>query len=219
MNFNDFNSNFSNFIFFNISKKNGTQLKFVTLWTLILFQNSFCKIVSLLNIIFDPEMIEVVFEGRADLVMAFRDDGGNGMLQVIDMKTTDCLHGFNYSNPAQGNNLQKINGDVLDRFATTEHEKSILESYKHQLTLYSMVLEAMELEKPTGEQRQVLPPAILVAASGKSIEMTVEDYELCKTHPGSLPLLDVSKLIEWARCSQFRARRQSSASIFRNSKR
>ena len=126
-------------------------------------------------------MIEVVFEGRADLVMAFRDNEGNGMLQVIDMKTTDCLHGFNHSNPAQGNNLQKINGDVLDRFATTEHEKSILESYKYQLTLYSMVLEAMELEKPTGEQRQVLPPAILVAASGKSIEMTVEDYELCKT--------------------------------------
>ena len=127
------------------------------------------------------DMIEVVFEGRADLVMAFRDDEGNGMLQVIDMKTTDCLHGFNHSNPAQGNNLQKINGDVLDRFATTEHEKSILESYKYQLTLYSMVLEAMELEKPTGEQRQVLPPAILIAASGKSIEMTVEDYELCKT--------------------------------------
>ena len=121
--------------------------------------------------------VEVVFEGRADLVMAYSDDAGNGYLQVIDMKTTGCLYGFNFDNPKHGTELQQFNGNLHDLYPSSEAERKIIDKYKYQLTLYSKALEAIEAEKPIEERRTVLPPAILIAASGRTVEMSKEHYQ------------------------------------------
>ena len=124
--------------------------------------------------------VEIIFEGRADLVMAYSDDAGNGYLQVVDMKTTGCLYGFNFANPELGTSLQQFSGDLHDIYPSNPAEREIIDKYKYQLTLYSNALEAIENEKPIEERRTVLPPAILIAASGRTVEMSPEQYEQTK---------------------------------------
>ena len=124
--------------------------------------------------------VEIIFEGRADLVMAYADTDGKGYLQVIDMKTTGCLYGFNHDNPKQGTSLQNFSGDIFDRHPSNPAEQKIIDKYKYQLTLYSKALEAIENEKPQGQRRIVLPPAILIAASGRTVEMSQKEYEQAK---------------------------------------
>ena len=46
--------------------------------------------------------VSIMFEGRADLVMAYSGPDGEGYLQIVDMKTTGCLFGFNYENGGSG---------------------------------------------------------------------------------------------------------------------
>lgn len=125
--------------------------------------------------------VNIMFEGRADLVMAYSGLDGQGYLQVVDMKTTGCLFGFNYENPNQGTPLQQFSGNLHGHYPSTESEIEILQKYQYQLTLYSSALEAIEGEKPAAERRTILPPAILIAASGRTVEMTQGEYEQCKT--------------------------------------
>ena len=121
--------------------------------------------------------VEIIFEGRADLVMAYSDDAGNGYLQVVDMKTTGCLYGFNFDDPKHGTALQQFTGDLHNFHPSSQAEHDIIDKYKYQLTLYSKALEAIEAEKPIEERRTVLPPAILIAASGRTVEMSKEYYQ------------------------------------------
>ena len=124
--------------------------------------------------------VEVIFDGRADLVIAYTDSSGQGYLQVVDMKTTGCLHGFNATNPDNGTLLQQFSGNLYDKAPSTKAEQEILNKYKYQLTLYSQALEAIEDAKPAELRRTVLPPAILIAASGRSVEMSQEEYQQAK---------------------------------------
>jgi ATP-dependent exoDNAse (exonuclease V) beta subunit len=121
--------------------------------------------------------VEIMFEGRADLVMAYSDDAGDGYLQVVDMKTTGCLYGFNFDNPKHGTALQQFSCDLHNAHPSSQAEHEIIDKYKYQLTLYSKALEAIEAEKPIEERRIVLPPAILIAASGRTVEMSKEHYQ------------------------------------------
>ena len=123
------------------------------------------------------EGIEISFDGRADLVLAFRDQDGQGYLQVSDLKTTGCRGDFNPSNPSDGSPLQIVKGDLLDIYPQTEAEEKILHEHRLQLTLYSMALEAIESDKPEKERRKILPPSILIGASGRSVELTEKQYE------------------------------------------
>lgn len=124
--------------------------------------------------------VEISFDGRADLVLAFRDASDRGLLQVVDLKTTGCRGDFNPDNPNEGSNLQIIQGDPLSRYPQTAAEKDILEKHKFQLTLYSLALEAIESDKPDQERREILPPAILIAASGRCVELTNEEFTTTK---------------------------------------
>ena len=135
-----------------------------------------CKMREMANV----ANVEIIFEGRADLVMAYSDDAGNGYLQVVDMKTTGCLYGFNSDSPELGTALQQFSGDLHDIYPSNPAEREIIDKYKYQLTLYSTALEAIESEKPIEERRTVLPPAILIAASGRTVEMSPEQYEQTK---------------------------------------
>jgi ATP-dependent exoDNAse (exonuclease V) beta subunit len=122
------------------------------------------------------EGIEISFEGRADLVLAFRDKQGQGYLQVSDLKTTGCRGDFNPFNPSKGSPLQLVDGDPMDIYPQTEAEVEILHEHRLQLTLYSMALEAIELDKPIDKRRKILPPSILIGASGRSVELTEQEY-------------------------------------------
>ena len=80
--------------------------------------------------------VEVIFDGRADLVIAYTDSSGQGYLQVVDMKTTGCLHGFNATNPDDGTLLQQFSGNLYDKTPSTKAEQEILN--KLQVSTYSV---------------------------------------------------------------------------------
>ena len=135
------------------------------------------------------EMIKSTFNGRADLVLALKDEDGQGWLQVVDAKTKHCLYGFNPSNPFEGNDLQ-ISLDEKSPHPTSEAEEEILQEHRLQLTLYSIALELGESVKPAEKRRKILPPAIQVSASGRMIRMRDEEFELAKR--------DLDSLIQWS---------------------
>ena len=121
--------------------------------------------------------LDLIFDGRADLVLALRNEHADGFLQVVDLKTKDCRDGFNATDPSKGTALQQYDGDRLVPYPSTPSERSILDEHRLQLTLYSMALQAVEATKPTEEQRSILPPALLVGASGRMLQLTVEEFE------------------------------------------
>ena len=134
------------------------------------------------------EEIHTIFDGRADLVLALRDSAEQGWLQVVDAKTKGCLSGYNRESPEDGHPLQIVSTNDSP-FAESESEIEILEAHRLQLTLYCLALEENENKKPLSQQRKILPPAILVAASGRMIRMRDEEYEQAK--------IDLRELISW----------------------
>jgi hypothetical protein len=125
----------------------------------------------------EVEQVTISFDGRADLVLALRDTSNKGYLQVVDLKTTGCRSEFDESDASKGHLLQRLEGDPLTPFATTDAEKNILKKYSLQLTLYSFALEAMESAKPESERREILAPALLIGASGRMVRLTDDEYQ------------------------------------------
>jgi hypothetical protein len=125
----------------------------------------------------EVEQVTISFDGRADLVLALRDTSNKGYLQVVDLKTTGCRSEFDESDASKGHLLQRLEGDPLTPFATTDAEKKILKKYSLQLTLYSFALEAMESAKPESERREILAPALLIGASGRMVRLTDDEYQ------------------------------------------
>lgn len=107
--------------------------------------------------------VEVRFEGRADLVLALKDASGKKWLQVVDAKTTGCLSEQEHS--------------VLNQHQRTE----IIAEHRLQLALYSHALKIGEMQKPESQRREILPPAILWAATGEMIEMSHSEYGLASS--------------------------------------
>ena len=124
------------------------------------------------------------FDGRIDLVLALSDSSNNGYLQVVDLKTKDCLKKFNSDDPHNGAPLQKFD-DLYSLYPETPAEEALMDDYRLQLA-YSVILEGSEMLKPEDERRTVLPPAISVGASGKMIRLTDADYEQAKSDLYSL---------------------------------
>ena len=62
-------------------------------------------------------------------------------------------------------------------YPSTLEERSILDEHRLQLTLYSLALEVLEQQKPVGERRRILPPALLIGASGRMVQLTQTEYE------------------------------------------
>ena len=135
------------------------------------------------------ESISAIFNGRADLVLALKDESGQGWLQVVDAKTKQCLGGFNPKSPLEGNELQTV-ADRDSPFASTPAEEEIIAEHRLQLTLYSLALEIGERTKPEHERRNILPPAIQVSASGRMIRMRDEDFKQSR--------IDLISLVEWS---------------------
>lgn len=132
--------------------------------------------------------VHSIFDGRADLVLALKGDDGKSYLQVVDAKTRGCLSAFNPDNPADGHELQTGIG-IESPYAKTDSEIEILTKHRLQLTLYCLALEANEERKPEHLRREILPPAILIAASGRMVRMNDEDFKKAKS--------DLDELISW----------------------
>ncbi len=125
--------------------------------------------------------INMDFSGRADLVLALADEEGKGALQVVDLKTQGCLQPFNEADHTKGHGLQMTppTNTTLDPIGP--HERAILDEHRLQLTLYSMALEAIEQRKPKEDRRSVLPPAILIGANGRMVQLTSDEFEQSRT--------------------------------------
>lgn len=134
------------------------------------------------------EEVHTTFDGRADLVLALRDKEGNGWLQVVDAKTKGCLSGFNSKSADDGHPLQIVL-DEKSPHPQTDAEREIIETHRLQLALYCLALEENELKKPKENRRRIMPPAILVAASGRMIRMSDKEYTKAKD--------DLVELVSW----------------------
>ena len=124
--------------------------------------------------------INMDFSGRADLVLAMVSESGEGALQVVDLKTRGCLLKFNEQNPGAGHALQKNLPETTSTDPIGEEETELLHEHRLQLTLYSMALEAMENKKPVDQRRRVLPPALLLGANGRIVQLTEEQFGAAK---------------------------------------
>jgi ATP-dependent exoDNAse (exonuclease V) beta subunit len=136
------------------------------------------------NIGAQPSAVQQVvmdFAGRADLVLAMVSDDGLGALQVVDLKTRGCLASFNDKDPNKGHLLQRNAPSNHSTVPEGSEETELLHEHRLQLTLYSLALEAMELRKPEGQRRVVLPPALLLAANGRMVQLSVQEFEDAKT--------------------------------------
>ena len=128
----------------------------------------------------DIHHVTMDFAGRADLVLAMVSNDGQGALQVVDLKTRGCLSSFNADHPEQGHLLQRNAPTNFSTEPMGEDETELLHEHRLQLTLYSLALEAMEERKPEGQRRTVLPPALLVAANGRLVQLSIEDFTAAK---------------------------------------
>ncbi len=124
--------------------------------------------------------VNMDFSGRADLVLALADENGHGALQVVDLKTRGCLGSFKPSNVAAGHPLQSIPSTELSVVPQSDEEANILHEHRLQLALYSLALEAIEARKPTHQQRRILPPALLLGANGRMVQLSEKAFEQAK---------------------------------------
>jgi hypothetical protein len=120
------------------------------------------------------------FSGRADLVLALVNEDGHGALQVVDLKTRGCLGAFKESTTAGGHPLQSVPSTEMNVVPQSDEEAHILHEHRLQLALYSLALEAIELRKPTHQQRQILPPALLLGANGRMIQLSEGAFKQAK---------------------------------------
>ena len=120
--------------------------------------------------------VNMSFNGRIDLTLALQDESNQGYLQVVDLKTTGCLDSFSidgkHLHPLQENQSTSPSTQPL-----TKAEMEIVKKYSLQLTLYSLALESVEQRKPKDKQRKILPPAILIGASGRMVQLPDSLYE------------------------------------------
>ena len=108
--------------------------------------------------------------GIADLVLCTQMDNGKGAIRAVDLKTTGAAHLFaGWPHP-----LLEANGD-----SRHHSEQSMLDEYKMQLALYTVALIRQEeaRERLGIPHREVLPPAILSATTGRMIVMTESEMQ------------------------------------------
>ena len=126
------------------------------------------------------EQVNMDFSGRADLVLALVNGDGQGALQVVDLKTRGCLGSFNESDISGGHPLQSVASTEMSVVPQSDDEAHILHEHRLQLALYSLALEAIESRKPTHLQRQILPPALLLGANGRMVQLSEEAFQQAK---------------------------------------
>ena len=118
------------------------------------------------------------FDGIADLVLCQTDGNSQNTIRAIDLKTIGCLSVLDPPDEVSGT-IFEVPSDVDDETDRTKAEVELLSHYRMQLYLYHLCLVRQEAMR--GAQglpvRDVQRPAILVAATGRLISWTEEEFE------------------------------------------
>ena len=129
------------------------------------------------------DVVNVLFEGQADLVVA-GCEGQQAWLQVIDLKTTGARKEELELHP-----LYETLSEPLSFEPQNQAEVQMLRNHRLQLMLYSLVLREQEERKPIEKRREIRPPALLIATTGRLVQMP---DKMCKEAEEEL-----IKLLHW----------------------
>ncbi|PXY76517.1 MAG: hypothetical protein CXX80_03070, partial [Methanobacteriota archaeon] len=133
----------------------------------------------------DIDEIQVSFDGRIDLALAYDGDEGP-TLQVVDLKTEGCGQPFDEDDPTKGHELQHPVAKPFSTMVQSHLEQELLDKHRLQLALYTIVLERSQSRLPQKERRKVLPPAIQASASGRMVVMSEAELTQAKLDFGEL---------------------------------
>ncbi|MFL2950946.1 MAG: 3'-5' exonuclease, partial [Candidatus Thalassarchaeaceae archaeon] len=117
------------------------------------------------------DSVNILFEGQADLALA-GIDGERPWLQVVDLKTSGAREEV-LENHALYEKLES----PLSFEPQNWSEHQMLRDHRLQLTLYSLVFRCQEESKPSDQRREIRPPALLIASTGRLVEMPQKMYE------------------------------------------
>lgn len=109
--------------------------------------------------------VKLLFEGQADLVLA-GVEGGRSWLQVVDLKTSGARESQLETHPLAESLKEPLSFSPLN-----DAEHQMLRNHRLQLTLYSLVYRRQEERKPIDQRREIRPPALLIATTGRLVEM------------------------------------------------
>lgn len=117
------------------------------------------------------------FDGVCDLVVCETDDSGNNTIRAIDLKSSESLHLLDTTGNRSGTLFEEV-VDPDDEESRNASERKLLDKHKFQLYLYHLTLcRQEEMRKRLSlPAREVVKPAILVAATGRLITWTDEEF-------------------------------------------
>ena len=117
------------------------------------------------------DSVNILFEGQADLALA-GIDGEHPWMQVVDLKTSGAREEV-----LQNHALYEKLESPLSFEPQNWSEHQMLRDHRLQLTLYSLVFRRQEERKPSDQRREIRPPALLIASTGRLVEMPEKMYE------------------------------------------
>ena len=126
------------------------------------------------------DSVKILFEGQADLALA-GVQGEQPWLQIVDIKTSGGREEKLEEHP-----LYETLKEPFSLEPQNDSEREMLRNHRLQLTLYSMVFRRQEEGKRVDKQRVVRPPALLIASTGRLVQMPAEMYEEAETELRSL---------------------------------
>ena len=129
------------------------------------------------------DTVKILFEGQADLALA-GVQGDQPWLQVVDLKTSGAR-----TERLEEHALYESLNEPYSFEPQNDAEYEMLRNHRLQLTLYSLVFRRQEDRKPTDKRREVRPPALLIASTGRFVQMPENMYEEAENE-----LLD---LLQW----------------------
>ena len=117
------------------------------------------------------DSVKILFEGQADLALA-GVHGKHPWLQVVDLKTSGAREEELENHP-----LYEKLSEPLSFEPQNDAEHQMLRNHRLQLTLYSLVFRRQEEQKPVEQRREVRPPALLIASTGRLVQMPEKMYK------------------------------------------
>tara|TARA_Y100000589_G_scaffold271512_1_gene264225 strand:- start:16789 stop:21762 length:4974 start_codon:yes stop_codon:yes gene_type:complete len=117
------------------------------------------------------DSVNILFEGQADIALA-GVDGEQPWIQVVDLKTSGAREEQLENHP-----LYESLDEPFSFEPQNDAEFEMLRNHRLQLTLYSLVFRRQEEQKPVEKRREIRPPALLIATTGRFVQMPDGMYE------------------------------------------
>lgn len=117
------------------------------------------------------DSVSILFEGQADLVLAGMDSE-QPWLQIVDLKTSGAREEQLENQP-----LYETLDEPFSFAPQNDAELEMLRNHRLQLTLYSLVFRRQEEQKAVDKRREIRPPALLIASTGRFVQMPDAMYE------------------------------------------